>query len=80
MAQDLQACRANLFANRLEVRPMPAVTPSVPSQSAAPLPPPARESDRPELAREPRTKSVAERAAIVTLEPHWTATIDAATD
>lgn len=59
---------------------MPVVTPSVPSSPAAQIPPPVRETDRPDRAREPRSKSVAERAVAVTLEPHWTAAIDAATD
>ena len=62
---------------------MPAVTPPVPSsaaRNAAPLPPSASESDRPDRTREPRSKSIQDRFGAVAPEPHWTAAIDAATD
>lgn len=58
---------------------MPVVTPPAtqPSNARSAAPPPPEREDHVQASR---SKSAVDRVATVTLEPHWTAAIDAATD
>ena len=80
LAQDLHSLRAPTGRSVS----MPVVNPSAQTQAAVRAVPaksaPASKANQTEPVRERPFKSADERADAVTLEPHWTATIDAATD